>query len=367
MKYLYLTLICILFLACNNSESSLGGGNDNFSRSALLENLTVNIIEPVHENLQNKLENLNTSLENFTTNQTLINFSQLRNAYVNTYIAWQSVEMFDIGLAEEIKYKNTMNTFPCNTTVINTNIMEQGYDLNTPSWPSWSAQGLPALDYMLYGLDNDSNLVINNYTDLVNGSKYLDYLNNIINQMIMNTNQVVEYWKVNKTDFINSDANTATSSLNLLTNDFIYYYEKGLRANKVGIPSGKWNNYQIYEIGVEAYYRKNISKRLALEALSACKSFFTGVGFNTEIIGQSYVDYLTQNGDTNISVNIITGLDEAKDKINNLNDDFRFQLLNDNSSMLDAYDALQQVVVDLKTDMLISLKITVDYVDADGD
>ena len=40
----------------------------------------------------------------------------------------------------------------------------------------------------------------------------------------------------------------------------IYYYEKGLRANKIGIPCGKWDNYQIYEIGVEAYYKKNISK-----------------------------------------------------------------------------------------------------------
>jgi cell division protease FtsH len=60
-------------------------------------------------------------------------------------------------------------------------------------------------------------------------------------------------------------------------------------------------------------------------------------------------------------------LDLAKDKINNLDNNFRLQLLNDNSSMLEAYDALQQVVVDLKTDMLISLQITVDYVDADGD
>jgi hypothetical protein len=375
MKYLYLTLISILFFACSSNKNPGNDGNivpptpvDNFSRTTLLENLTNNIILPAHINLQNKLENLQNKLENFTTNQNTINFSELRNSYVSTYIAWQSIEMFNIGLAEEIDYVKAMNTFPCNTTTINNNIIGQVYDLNAANWPSWTSQGLPALDYLLYGLDNDSNLVINNYTDPVNGSKYLDYLNSIINQMTTNTADVVQYWEANTTSFINSNANTSTSSLNLLTNDFIYYYEKGLRANKVGIPCGKWNNYEIYEIGVEAYYRKDISKRLALESLSACKNFFTGVGFNSNTIdGQSYVDYLANNGDVDISTDIISGLELAKDKINNLDDNFRLQLLNDNSSMLEAYDALQQVVVDLKTDMLISLQITVDYVDADGD
>jgi hypothetical protein len=371
MKYLYLILISILFFACSSGNGSSGDPiipTDNFSRTTLLENLTNNIIVPAHVNLQSKLENLNNKLVNFTTNQTPTNFSELRNSYVSTYIAWQSVEMFNDGKAEEINYIKKMNSYPCNTTTINNNIIEQEYDLNASNWPSFTSQGLPALDYLLYGLDNDSNLVINNYTDPVNGSKYLDYLNSIINQMTMNTDDVVQYWQANATSFIDSDANTATSSLNLLTNDFIYYYEKGLRANKIGIPCGKWNDYQIYEIGVEAYYRKDISKRLALESLSACKNFFRGVGFNSNIIeGQSYIDYLTNNGDADISTDIISGLDLAKDKINNLDNNFRLQLLNDNSSMLEAYDALQQVVVDLKTDMLISLQITVDYVDADGD
>ena len=371
MKYLYLVLISILFIACNSENGSSRDPivpTDNFSRTTLLENLTNNIIVPAHKNLQSKLEKLNNKLENFTSNQTTTNFSELRNSYVSTYLAWQSVEMFNIGKAEEISYAKAMNTFPCNTATINNNIMVQGYDLNNANWPSWTSQGLPALDYMLYGIDNDSNLVINNYTDPGNGSKYLDYLNSIINQMTMNTDAVVQYWETNTTSFINSNANTSTSSLNLLTNDFIYYYEKGLRANKIGIPCGKWDDYEIYEIGVEAYYKKNISKRLTLEALGACKDFFTGVGFNSNTIdGKSYVDYLTDNGDTNISVDIINGLDLAKDKINNLDDNLRFQLLNDNSSMLEAYDALQKVVVDLKTDMLISMQITVDYVDADGD
>lgn len=368
MKYLYIVLATFLFTSCstvNNQDPR--NPIDNFSRSALLENITNNIIIPAHTNLYSSIINLNNNLTDFANNQTQVNLSRLRNAYVSTYLAWQSVEMFNVGKAEEIRYKETMNTYPCNVTTINNNITNQNYDFNIQSWPSWASQGLPALDYMLCGLDNDSNLILDYYTGN-DGDKYLDYLNNIINQMMFNTDAVVNYWETNTAYFTSLDGNTSTSSLNLLTNDFIYYYEKGLRANKIGIPCGKWNGYQIYEIGVEAYYRSDISKSLALASLSACKNFFTGVGFNTNSIeGPSYVDYLTDQGDTNISIDIIDGLDLAKNKIDNLNDDFRHQLLTDNLGMLEAYDALQQVVVDLKTDMLISLQITVDYVDADGD
>ena len=72
MKYLYLVLISILFIACSNENGSSGDPiipADNFSRTNLLENLTNNIIVPAHINLQSKLENLNNKLENFTSNQ----------------------------------------------------------------------------------------------------------------------------------------------------------------------------------------------------------------------------------------------------------------------------------------------------------
>jgi hypothetical protein len=35
--------------------------------------------------------------------------------------------------------------------------------------------------------------------------------------------------------------------------------------------------------------------------------------------------------------------------------------------MLYTYDAVQEVVIELKTEMLFSLNISVDYIDADGD
>ena len=60
-------------------------------------------------------------------------------------------------------------------------------------------------------------------------------------------------------------------------------------------------------------------------------------------------------------------MNESELALENLNDDFIQQLSSDNLPMMEAYDELQRVVVPLKTDLLINLSITVDYVDADGD
>ena len=59
--------------------------------------------------------------------------------------------------------------------------------------------------------------------------------------MVNNTNEVIDSWTSYRDVFVSSTENTATSSINKLTNDFIYYYEK-VRANKIGIPAGFSND-----------------------------------------------------------------------------------------------------------------------------
>ena len=54
-------------------------------------------------------------------------------------------------------------------------------------------------------------------------------------------------------------------------------------------------------------------------------------------------------------------------KIQLLDNNFSLQVNTDNLKMLEAYDAIQQGVVYLKTDMLSLMSISVDYMDADGD
>jgi hypothetical protein len=357
MKKTTLFILAFVFIFSSCQQSSENPVDDvlSDSRSQLLDNVTNNIIIPVHENLQSELENLENKVQDFAISPTSYTFQALRTAWVDAYMSWQSVEMFSMGKAEEIDYIKSMNTYPCNSTQINNNLSSQSYNLDDANYPSWTAQGFPALDYMLYGLDSDSNMIMSYYTG-IDGAKYFDYLNNIVSQMISNTNLIIQHWYDNKDDFIGSSGNTQVSSLNVLTNDFIFYYEKGLRANKIGIPCGIWNGFNSYPIGVEAFYRGDLSKALCLESLDACNDFFS-----------FYLDILTELGNSNLSTDILNSLAEAKSAVNNLGNNFRVQLVENKDDMLTAYDKLQTVVPLLKVSMLYALDITVDYQDSDGD
>ena len=156
-----------------------------------------------------------------------------------------------------------------------------------------------------------------------------------------------------------------------MVNDFIYYYEKGFRANKFGIPGGVFSSTPIPE-NLESHFSGS-SKELSLEAMSAIKAFFigrhalNGTTYNGSSL-KSIILELDQNlGQNNLATRISDKLDVAIEKINDLDESFYNQIQNDNNKFLQTYDAIQEVVVLLKVDMLQLLSINVDYVDADGD
>ena len=164
--------------------------------------------------------------------------------------------------------------------------------------------------------------------------------------------------------------NTATSSVNEQTNDFIYYYEKLFRAHKFGIPAGVFSNSPLPD-RVETFYNRDVSKEVAQEAFQAVKDFFIGKFYNAAGQGSSYDDYLifldTIRDGENLSAIISDQFNMVDQKLGELNDNFYQQIVNDNAKMLQTYDEIQRAVVLLKVDMLQAMDIRVDFVDADGD
>ncbi len=383
-KIIYFFLCTLIFLSCSKESSEdtpqstgpldnldnittneMTWENDMDFRKDLLKNLVDNIILPSYNDFSNKLSAMNNSLIDFSNNVTQDNLDQLRSDWLKCYKSWQHIEMYDIAKAEQIYYRLRMNAYPCNSTIINQNINNEVTDISTSNYSNYTSQGFPALDYMLYGLDQDSTIILDFYTDPINGFKYINYLTVIINNMVLNTEMVISDWQINRSSFINSTTNTATSSLNMLTNDFIFYYEKGFRANKIGIPAGVFSPAAL-PFNVEAYHKKNISKTLALEALSAIEKFFKGQSYDLSTDGlglDTYVNFL----DNDLDDLILSKFNNANNKILLLNDNFVTQINQDKLQMLICYDAIQEAVVLLKTDMLQNLNINVDYIDADGD
>ena len=349
------------------SDNSSTETQTSFDHQGMLINWVDNIIVPSVSNFEVALSEFNEKISLFRSEPSIESLSSIREFWLNSFLKWQHIEMFDIGLAEEVYYKNRINLYPANVEKIEGNILNQNYDLNQSS--NFSSQGFNAIAYMLYWIaENDEDIILKYSSE---NSSYSKYLTDLVDKMIELTTDVKNGWNDEYRDsFINSTDNTSTSSINKLTNDFIYYFEKGYRANKIGIPAGVFSNTSLPD-RVEAYHAKVYSKDLALEATYAIENFFNGRHTNdTDLSGLSineYLNFIESDQDEKLSIKINDQLSKIKDKLAELNDDFSEQVSQDNLTMLSAYDVIQANVVLLKVDMLQKLNISVDYADADGD
>ena len=361
--YLFLLTLVVSCTTESNNQQSV---EDKSFRESVLSNTVDNIIVPAHVNLLTNLESLQTAYNNFYNSVSEENFNIVKSEWRKSYVAWQYVELYNIGKAEQISYNLRSNTYPCNTTMIDMNIQNQMYDFSADNYLNYSSQGFPALDYMLYGIDSDTSNILNLYnTD----NLYLEYSKVLIDELVINTQSVLNYWNDEKLSFVNSNGNTATSSLNMLINDFIYYYEKGFRANKIGIPAGVYSTSSSLPQNIEGYYSQYFSKTLALHALESSRKFFTGESFSSSQLGSSIVTYLNFLDVTNsvLTDDIISKFENSKQQLEMLDNNFVNQIQLDNMKMLATFDAIQEAVPLMKIQMLQALRIKVDYVDADGD
>ena len=369
--FLSISILSIFIISCSSSSDDEQSTIPEFDRSAVLINYADNIILPRLNNFKSSVDYLKESGDAYVDSPDITTYTELHNSWLEAYINWQYVEMFNIGKAEEIMFFSKTNTYPVNEGRIQENINNQKTDLSNPN--DWSCQGFPGLDYMIHGIANTENEIINQYIQNPLNGKYLKV---VLNELNNNTDLVLNDWNTYRNTFVNSIENTATSAFNMLTNDFVYYFEKGLRTNKIGIPSGVFSNNPLSN-KVEAYYSskngiEDVSRDLIENALNAVDLVFQGKSSNQSPVGPSFKTYLDFIKANNVSADdigsiVVNKIQTANQKILDLNKNFINQVENDNGKMLAAFDALQTIVVNLKTDMLSLFNVAVDYTDADGD
>lgn len=373
MKYLKLISIILtlaFFLnACSDSKDNPDTPDDAFNRGAMLVNWADNIIIPAYTSFNSKTSDLELKTAEFLIFPNIEKLQDLRTAWEEAYVSFQNVSMFEIGKAEELRFRNRANIYPTDVPQIEAFIASGNYNLDLPS--TIDAQGFPALDYMLNGLaDNDADIV-GFYTSNTNAEGYKDYLETLSSTISSLSEEILTSWTAGYRDvFVANTASSASGSVDKFTNAYIFYYEKSLRAGKVGIPAGVYSN-GVLPQNVEAFYKKDISRKLLVEATTATQNFFNGKKFDGTTNGPSfkaYLDYLNtiKNGE-NLSALIDAQFAVAINKIIDLNTNFVAQIETDNSKMLATFDELQRNVVLMKVDMVQALNISIDYVDADGD
>ena len=179
---------------------------DNFDREAMLTEWADLIIIPSFERYVGSLEELNDNTEAFLTESTVENLNVLRLSYIEAYMAWQRVEMFNIGKAEEIGLMNFTNVYPTDAESIDENLSTGDYNLSLPS--ANDEQGFPALDYLLYGIASDEQSIIAVLTEVTASQ----FLTEIVDKLSSQTGIVLDDWTTTfRSSFISNSGSSATA------------------------------------------------------------------------------------------------------------------------------------------------------------
>ena len=217
MKKTILTFSIIIatVMSCNEASDNISG--PTYDRSTLLNNWYEYSIQPRLSEFGAKLNEMELAAKKFKEDKDANSLNSLREKYINAHMAWQRVEMINIGKAEEIYYNSKMNVYPVNTARVTSNISSGSYDFNNAN--NNAAQGFPTIDYMLYGIGETDEKILEVYgsTD----EKHINYLTDITDNMKNITDDVIGSWETYKNDFINSTGNTATSAVNVMVIVFI--------------------------------------------------------------------------------------------------------------------------------------------------
>jgi len=345
-----LLLICcslLLFAGCDSGgtlSDDDAGPVVSFDRKAMLANWVDNVTIPAYENtiaaLRPLLSGLNADAD----------LPTLQASFTTAYLAYQRQSPLIFAEGEAVRLREQLNTYPTDVDEI-TRGFDSEPNLELPSLTD--AQGFPALEYLLYGSEPGREPVATDPRATV-------YARRLVARMIELQEAALTALENNRDAYVATDGNSATASIDRTVNDYVFHYEKFLRAGKVGIPAGVFSDDPLAD-RVESRYG-NQSLPLFLAALEASRDFFVHQGLG------DYVTALEGPAATApLTAAIASQFKVIETTARALPDDFELQVEGDNSKMLGLYDEMQKLTILLKVDMLQTLSINVDYVDADGD
>ncbi len=352
----------ILFTGCDDDATgSIDPCNSGFDQEALFINMADNLIIPGYMDLQNEVESMKIATDAFIANPDISNLSNLQDAFKATYLSWQHVAQYEFGPAEEVFLRNNLNNFPLDITAFNSTLESEEYKLNDPNNYD---KGFPALDYMLFGLQNTNDQIIPFYDNEENAEKLRNYLQAIVYDIKSKVDFTLQKWNDSyRAEFVSNTGTAAGTSLSIIINALNHNYEL-IKREKLGVPSGVLTINIPFPEKVEAFYSGE-SLNLAKAALSASEILYTG---NT---GTGLDDFLIEVNATkeNQQLNdlIKTQFANAKTALNTMDGNLTEIIENDPTPVITAYNEVTKQLVNIKTDMPSVLCVSITYIDNPSD
>lgn len=347
-KSFKLLFISILFFGLSSCEEEKQEAKKvRANQSSLLNNYGHNFIVPAYQNTKEAIDDLTLRL-NDTDGSDL---AEIRATLLDAQLAWQNACFYDFGPATTHSLYNNINIFPVDIDAINQNIESELTAIRPSTFGD--QKGFGTLDYLF-----------NAYDSLT--PKQLAYSKIVLAEISSRVNNTLKDWtgSLNYIDVFKTSGGYAVgSSVSLVLNSYIRFYERNMRDGKLGIPLGIRSFGDALPEKTESYYGKN-STALLQENIKAMKDFyFGGTGYG--------IDDLLLTDDSSIHTNTIDDITNLWNQIATVADGIdqpidSFVVSNEPQGK-ELYSNIQLLLQLLKIDVVASLGTTITYADTDGD
>lgn len=367
-KFRLIAVFCVLTIV--GFLSSCKDDNQKFTPSCiseydispLLVNYVDEIIIPRLESFDKQFDECYQEGENFIDNPQLENLIQFRMEYIAVYKLWQTVSAFSFGPGEDVFWVSSFNNFPLNESKVLLDVQDGKMDFSSPDDYN---KGLPLLDFFLYGLSDSEEGILDSFS--INNAFGI-YTKAVLDDMDKKLDDVIGNWQSYANEFKQKTGTTDGQSINLLVNTLNKDYEY-IKRNKIGIPSGVLSLGFTNPREVESYHSGQ-SLELAKTAIQSSKDLFLGTKFDGTD-GEGLEEILRSIGADKNGVSladvIINQYDIALERINAIEETLQESVDDDKQNVIDAYNALSEQVIYLKSDMPSVMCIPITYVDNPSD
>ncbi|BDX04830.1 imelysin family protein [Planctobacterium marinum] len=347
-----------------------------FTESGLIEAIVDNIYIPTFELFAQRAQALDTSVSAYCDalpgdENNLRGTAQ--NNWKSAMDTWQMAELMQVGpLADNSnERRNRIYSWPNNRACfVDQDVVaaeESGYDITQQNV---ARKGMDALEYLLFDEDLDHKCTTpgtepdgwNDRTDEDRIAARCYFASVVSSDVLAGANDIVTQWTgdsgygelLKNAGNPGSDFSTSLEAINDITDGF-FYFTGAMKDGKIAAPVGiKVNNCGLVPCAQDAespyadYSLENI-----LNNMRALRTLLAG---NSEQ-DPSFVDFLTEEGDTQTASNIITQLDEAITLAEQMTGTYSNVLEQNPESVEQLHEEVNEVDDILKGDFIQSLAL----------
>lgn len=360
----------------NGTDPNVAAPAAEFTESALIASIVDNIYIPTFELFAQKAEQLNSAVSNYCAAlpaDTNNNRGAAQDQWKTAMDTWQMAELMQVGplFINDNELRDRVYSWPNKRACfVDQDVVaaeSAGYDITTQN-PA--RKGMDALEYLLFDNDLDHKCTVpgtepdgwNNRTDADRTAARCNFASIVSSDVLDAANEIVSQW-TGDSGYANVMKQAGTPGSNFATtleaindmSDGLFYFVGAMKDGKIAAPAGlRVNNCGLTACpeDAESTYSDHSLENI-LNNMRALRLVLVGSSEQDA----SFIDFLTDVGDTDTATNIIAQLDEAIALAEGMTGTYSEVLTNNPGSVEQLHDEVNDVDDILKGDFIQSLSL----------